>query len=76
MVRPYEGGEAGFGQSNRDAAIAYVVRRTHRSATCERYQALLQALFGSEINRGRLAGNNAGNRLCVLGRREFVLEIL
>ena len=62
VLRPYGSREAGFRQGNREATVANVVRRTHRSAARERDQAFLQALFGRQVDRWRLACHDTGDR--------------
>src|SRR5258707_1075338 len=62
---------AGFGQSNGDAAVAQVVRRAHRADYRQRYEAFLQALFRRQVDSGRLAGDEAGNRLGIFAGGEL-----
>src|SRR6267378_5124269 len=46
ILRPCR--KAGFGQCNRDASVANIVRGTHSAAGCQRHQAFLQALLGRQ----------------------------
>ena len=68
--------EAGFRQSYSNAAVAHVMRRTHRSGSRKRDQAFLQTLFGPQVNSRRLTRDNAPDGLGVLGGREFTLSFL
>ena len=64
-------GETGFGERDGEAAVGNVVGGFDGAVGGESNEAIDEALFGGEIDGGRLAGNDAADRFRVFGGGEL-----
>src|SRR5205823_2201393 len=66
-----QGGEAGFGEGDGQAAVGNVMGGLDDALSGEGDEAVDEALFVGEVDRGRFAGNNGGDGLAVFRGGEF-----